>query len=587
MNGISINKVKDLKRPSVEFPRKFVPDDIDLTRWESIEPLFNNLFNFNLTSVPEIEDWLLNESELYSAIREEGAHRYIAMTCATDDENARNEYIEFVEKIQPNIQNWGHKLDNRFLNDFPLDGLNNERYGILIRDIKNHFEIFREENIPIDTELAKLSQKYQGVIGAMTVEFQGRERTMQQMAVFLEETDRDLRRRSWELSAQRRLQDRDKIDELFNKMLSLRVKKARNAGFDNYTDYRFRELGRFDYTPADCFEFHDSVEKVVLPAFNEVLARRKEALKLETIRPWDLAVDPLNRPPLKPFEKPDQLIEGCLKVFNRIDPSLGADFKKLIEYGLLDLESRKGKAPGGYQIGLEELRLSFIFMNAVGLNNDVFTLLHEGGHAFHTFAGRDEPLVQYRNAPMEFSEAASMSMELIGAGYLDEFYSEEQTARARKRNLEQILLLLPWIAMIDAFQHWIYGNPEHSIEERNNHWLKLFNRFGGNIDYSGYEDALKWLWQRQLHIFEIPFYYIEYGIAQIGALQVWHNSRSDLRKTIRDYRHGLSLGGSKTLPELYRAAGIKFDFSEQTIKPLIDDIMVEIEKLAEIEGKGE
>jgi len=581
--GNMTNRVSELKRPNDEFPRRFVPEKIDLSKWDSIEPLFNKLLNTKADSAGDIEKWLINQSELFAALDEEGARLYIAMTCATDDETAKKNYLYFIENIEPKIKTMANELDKKFLNNSNLNKLEKNRYEVLIRAIKNRVEIFKKENVPLETEVAKLSQEYQSISGAMSVNFQGEEKTMQQMNVYLEETDRETRKESWELTAKRRLKDRTKLDELFNKMLALRTKIAKNAGFKNYIEYRFRELERFDYKPEDCTKFQNAVEKVVMPAYNKSLQSRKENMKFKTLRPWDLSVDVYNRPSLKPFKKADELSNGCYKIFNKVEPILANDFKKMIDGGLLDLDSRKGKAPGGYQIGLQEVRLPFIFMNAVGLNRDVFTLLHEGGHAFHQFAVHEEPLVQYRHAPMEYCEVASMSMELIGANYLEEFYNKAEVARARKKHLEGILSIFPWIATIDAFQHWIYSNPNHTTQERNKYWTHLMNRFGGEIDFSGYEDILESIWHRQLHVFEVPFYYIEYGIAQLGALQIWHNSKSNLKNAISDYRNGLALGGSRPLPELFKKSSIKFDFTERTLKPLIDDVIKEIELLAQIE----
>ncbi|MBW2053201.1 MAG: M3 family oligoendopeptidase [Deltaproteobacteria bacterium] len=583
MGEAATNKVSEIQRPASEFPRRFLPDAIDLADWEQINPYFQALLDREPGSVSELGKWLLDQSELIAALNEEGSRRYIAMTCATDDEEIKKEFLEFVELIEPKMKTRSNELDKKFVKNPYLDDLDKKKYEVLKRDIINHLEIFREENVPLETELTKLSQEYQSVQGAMMVNFKGRERTLQQMAVFLEEPVRDIRKESWELVTGRRLQDADTLNELYDKMLGLRQQVAENAGFDNYIDFRFKELGRFDYTPGDCLIFHDAVEKCVMPAYNDLLGKRRQSLGLDKLRPYDQAVDPCNRPPLKPFSDPEKLSAGCVRIFKKVDPELGKIFERMTDDGLLDLASRKGKAPGGYQSTLEEVRLPFIFMNAVGLNRDVITLLHEGGHAFHSFASRQEPLVYYRHAPMEFCEVASMGMELIACNYLEEFYNPADAARALKKHLEDLLFIFPWIATIDAFQHWIYSNPGHSAEERTDCWLSLVARFGGDIDYSGYEDGLKISWQRQLHLFEVPFYYIEYGIAQIGALQIWRKAKSDLKKAILDYKAGLSLGGSRPLPELFAAAGIKFDFSKETLKPLVEDVVAEIEELSKLE----
>jgi oligoendopeptidase F len=398
------------------------------------------------------------------------------------------------------------------------------------------------------------------------------------MAPFLEETDRALRQEAWELVARRRLADRDAIDDLFDEMVALRVEVAQEAGFDSYVDYAYRNRERFDFGVADAESFQEGIERVVVPLVRRLQEERRRALGVEALRPWDLAVDPLGRPPLRPFTEAETLAEGSERIFADVDPELGAQFSYLRTHGLLDLANRKGKAPGGYQTTLEDDRLPFIFMNAVGLDGDVRTLLHEGGHAFHALASRGEPLAAYREAPIEFCEVASMSMELLGARDLGMFYGPDDCERSYRQLLEGIVLILPWIATVDAFQHWIYRNPGHSRDDRRAAWVTIHERFGGIVDWSGYEDARASLWHRQLHIFLYPFYYIEYGIAQLGALQVWLNALGDRAGAVAAYRRALALGGSRPLPELFAAAGARFDFSEATLGPLMEAIGRELER---------
>jgi oligoendopeptidase F len=431
----------------------------------------------------------------------------------------------------------------------------------------------------LETEDAKLSQQYQKLSGALTVDFRGEEKTLVQMGRYMEEPDRALRQEAWELVAQRRLQEADQFDGILDAMLKLRSRIAGNSGFDNYRDYAFRRLGRFDYTPADCEKFHDAVERHIMPVMRELQVERRAQLKLQKLRPWDLAVDPLNRPPLKPFVRVDEMVSRTQKIFDRLDSELAGGFRQMQELQLLDLDNRKGKAPGGYQDTLNEARLPFIFMNAVGLQRDVETILHEAGHAFHALATRDEDLRAYRHAPIEFCEVASMSMELLGNRFIEEFYSEGDAKRARRVHLEGIVGVFPWIATVDAFQHWIYTHPKHTRDERRQAWLNLMGRFGGDVDWSGYEAARANLWHRQLHIFLHPFYYIEYGIAQLGALQVWANSNRDQKKALNDYKKSLALGGSRPLPELFQAAGCQFEFSEKTLQPLAKTLRKELAKL--------
>jgi oligoendopeptidase F len=411
------------------------------------------------------------------------------------------------------------------------------------------------------------------------VNFRGEEKTLVQMGRYLEEPDRALRQEAWELVAKRRLQDAEKCEEIFDELIKLRTQIAQNAGFENYRDFMFRKMGRFDYTPENCLQFHDAVEKEIVPAIREIQDERKRQLKLEQLRPWDLAVDPQNRAPLKPFAEVGEMVSRTQNIFNHLDAGLAAGFRQMQDLKLLDLANRKGKAPGGYQSTLSEARVPFIFMNAIGLQRDVETLLHEAGHAFHAQATCDEDLYAYRGAPIEFCEVASMAMELLGNDFLEEFYSTADANRARKRHLEDIIGFFPWMATVDAFQHWIYTHAGHTRAERKAAYLKLMDRFGGEVDWSGFEEMRAYSWHRQLHIFIHPFYYVEYGIAELGALQVWANSRRDKAKALNDYKKSLALGGSRPLPELFSAAGCKFEFSAKTIQPLAKMLREELAKL--------
>jgi oligoendopeptidase F len=513
---------------------------------------------------------------------EEGTIRYIRMTCQTDDPERERAYLEFIEELEPKLKPLFQQLRERHV-ESPARGELSSLYHVLDRSIRNRVALFREENVPLETEEAKLAQRYQKIIGAMTVQFQGEERTLPSMARYLEEPDRAIRREAWELSEERRLQDREELDEIYDQLLELRERIAKHAGFSDYREYAFRHRERFDYTPEDCLRFHRAVEEQVVPLMRELQERRREELDLDALRPWDLLVDPKNRPPLRPFTEAEKLTRGCGEIFRRVDPQLGGSFQHLEELGLLDLESYKGKAPGGYCATLAEKRLPFIFANFVGRDGDLRTMLHESGHAFHALAAREQPLYSYRHAPLEFAEVASMGMELLGGEHLDVFYDKQDAARSKREHLEGIVRLLPWVATIDAFQHWIYTYPEgghrhpaHSRAARKEEWLKLRRRFGGAESWKGYEEALENRWQRQLHLFEVPFYYIEYGIAQLGALGVWHNAKEDEQGAIVSYRQALELGGSRPLPELFTTAGLRFDFSGETVGRVVGALRAEL-----------
>lgn len=562
-------------------PRAFVPQNIDLGSWPQIAPLFDQLEAraAQATTAEELEAWLLDWSELNAALDEESARRYIAMTCHTDNAEAEKAYLHFVEHVDPQTKPRQFALEKIYVAHPQRPHLDRHRFEVFDRDTKNHVELFREENVALETEDAKLCQQYQKVIGAQTVNFHGEEKTLIQMSRYLEEPDRALRQEAWEAIGVRRLQDVDKLDGILDELVKLRTQVAKNAGFENYRDFMFRYKGRFDYSPADCLKFHDAIESEIMPVVRKIQTERQQNLNVEKLRPWDLAVDPHNRAPLKPFSEVGEMVARTQKIFNHLDAELAAGFQQMQDLKLLDLDNHKGKAPGGYQQNLSEARVPFIFMNAIGVQRDVETLLHEAGHAFHAQAARGEDLYSYRSAPIEFCEVASMAMELLGNEFLEEFYATPEANRARKVHLEGIIGFFPWMAVVDGFQHWLYTHPNHTRAERKAAYLRLLDRFGGEVDFSGYEDVRAFSWHRQLHIFTHPFYYVEYGIAQLGALQVWANSQKNNAQALNDYKKSLALGGARPLPELFHAAGCTFTFDAATIKPLVHLAQTELAKL--------
>ena len=563
-------------------PRRFVPDGVDLGNWREIAPLFDALEMqaSQIPTVSELEQWIVDGGELGAALDEEASKRYIAMTCHTDNAEAEKAYLQFVEQIEPQLKPRQFKLAQLYLAHPLRDKLPPDRYAVFDRNTRVQVELFRPENVALETEESKLCQQYQKLSGSLTVQFRGEEKTLVQMSRYLEEPDRGLRQEAWELVARRRVLEAEKFEDIFEQLLRLREQIATNAGFGNYRDYAFRARGRFDYTANDCLQFHEAIEKAVMPVLRGLQSTRRQQLQLPALRPWDLGVDPLSLPPLRPFQEVSEMVGRTQEIFDRLDPELADGFRTMQQLRLLDLDNRKGKAPGGYQSTLSESRLPFIFMNAVGVQRDVETILHEAGHAFHALATRSEDLYPYRSAPIEFCEVASMSMELLGNEFIEAFYASPEAKRARRDHLEGIVEVFPWIATVDAFQHWIYSHPGHTRAERSAAWVQLMERFAGDVDWAGYEDVRANLWHRQLHIFIHPFYYVEYGIAQLGALQVWANSKQDKVKALRQYQTGLALGGARPLPELFAAAGCEFDFSERTVQPLLKLVQGELAKLA-------
>ncbi len=558
--------------------RRFVDQAADLGNPAVVERCYAVLEARPLESREALEAWLLDWSDLDAWLDEEGGVRYVEMTCQTDDTQREKRYLDFIENVQPTAKVWSNRLDRKFLACKHRAALPKEHYAVLIRQIENSVSLFRDENVPLQTEDDKLRQQYQKLVGGLTVQHDGREQTMQQMGRYLESTDRAVRQEAWEKMAAKWAEVRDDVESLYDKMVEVRNHIATNAGYTSYREFAFRELERFDYNPADCKAFAMAIEQIVVPAVKRLAEARKAQLGVETLRPWDTAVDPKGREPLRPFEGAAQLIEGCDRIFAKVHPEFGEQFEVMKREGLLDLESRKGKAPGGYMMEYKGRRLPFIFMNAVGTHNDVQTMLHEGGHAFHVFAAAEEPIAALRDPPIEFAEVASMGMELVAGPHLAAFYNADDATRAWQDHLDGIVRFFPYMATIDLLQHWVYLNPQHSREERKAAWLDLNRRFAPWMDYTGYEDAQSYAWHRKGHPFTVPFYYVEYGIAQLGALGVWLNSRKDYASAVNAYRGALSLGGRRPLPELFTAAGVRFDFSAETLRPMIEALGEELSR---------
>lgn len=569
----------------------FVPGTFDGADWASVEPLGKSLLARAVGSAAEFERWLIDRSDFDAACSEGRANLYITMTCRTDDKAAAGAWTRYIEEVAPRLKPLGFELDKRQVELSERFPLPKERYGVLERDTRVEVDLFRAESVPLETELSKLDQRYDEICGAMTVEFEGETRTLPQMARFQQEHDRGLRERAWRAAAERRARDAEEVESIYDRMVGLRQRVAVNAGFKNFRDWSFRAKKRFDYTPEMCFAFHEAVEKHIVPFNRRADERRRRLLGVDALRPWDLAVDEKKRPPLRPFEGGQDLVSRTRRVFDRMDADLGRMFRALGDNAsrgseggaCLDLESRKGKASGGYQYMRDLSRRSFIFMNAAGLHADVHTMVHEAGHMFHSELCKGDPLVAYRHSPIEFAEVASMSMELLSMPELDEYYADPaHVARAVREQLEGSVGILAWIAQIDAFQHWVYEHPGHTREERRAAWLALDARFGRGVSWEGLEAFRSRVWHRQSHLFGVPFYYIEYGIAQLGALGLWlHSLRHGRAEALRLYRGALSLGGSRPLPELFRAAGQPFDFGAARVAEIVAAVEGELAKLAE------
>ena len=564
---------------------KFVSEDFDASAWENIEPYVNDLLERKLTCSKCIETLISDSSNLAEHISETGALLYIGMTCDTENTEKKDDFLNFVENVRPKLSEFSDKLNRRIIEHSSLENLP-ERYNLMIRGIVSDIEIFRVENIPLGVEQTKLVTEAQGITGAMTVEFEGKERTFPEMRGFLESNDRTQRKEAWESMVNRWMENSEELSEIFDKLIKIRHKIALNAGFKSYTDYMFRAMHRFDYSIEDCLIFHKSIEEICMPIVKKINSERKSSFGLNKLSPWDVneksgsGPDIAGKLPLKPFETVDEMVTKLSQLFHNMSNDLGAKFDKLVEMDTLDLETRKGKAPGGYQYYLEKSRIPFIFMNAAGLQGDLETMIHESGHAFHSLYCGHLELIDERDYPIEFAEVASMSMELLTQPGWSIFYEEQNDAdRAKISHLEGVVFLLPWIATIDAFQHWIYANPEHTREERKLQWISLRERFGSVMDWEGNEDFRELSWQQQGHLFGVPFYYVEYGIAQLGALQLWQTHRKNPEKALKDYSNAMELGNTKTLPDLFAAAELELGFDAEHLNSLIGEVEIAMSEI--------
>lgn len=572
-----MNYNADIKK----LPRHFLPADFVIVDWKSLEPYFINLDERSINSPADLEQWLKDASELEAVISEDACWRQIKMTCDTENKRLEESFNFFMMEIQPHIQSYSDMLNKKLIDCSFTNELDQSTYYTYLRNVKKNIELFREVNIPIQAELNVLQQQFGVIAGKMTIEVNGQEYTLQQAAKFLEDPNRALREEVYRKINERRLQDKTELNNLFSSLLQKRHQVAVNTGFENYRDFRFKELGRFDYTAKDCYQFHEAVKQHVMPLVNQIYEAKKKKLGLDTLRPWDVEAEPAGIQPLRPFKTGSELTEKTIACFDELKSFFGDCLRKMKEMGHLDLESRKGKAPGGYNCPLAESGAPFIFMNAAGQLDDVTTMVHEGGHAIHSFLAHELTLTGFKEYPTEIAEVASMAMELFSMNHWHVFFeNKDELLRAKEQQLERVITIFPWIATIDKFQHWVYENPNHTIEERASQWLNIQEEFSSTaIDFTGLDEYRRFGWQRQLHLFEVPFYYIEYGIAQLGAIGLWQQYKQNPETAINNYITALQLGGTRTLPELFEAAGLAFNFSPAYISQLMLFVKKEMEQL--------
>jgi len=560
-------------------PYNYLPPEFDVCSWISVQKFLEQLCSMKTDSPEALEDLLLKYSDLIKAMADELSWRYIRMTINADDPKKEEVYNDYFANVYAPTEAYQFKIKKLFYDSPARNELDKKTYSLLNQIFSNDIQLFREENIPLLIQESELANKYGGIVSKMSAFFDGEERTTSQLSVYLKDSDRSKREGAWRLRIGLFLEKADELNKLYNELIELRTNIAKNAGFSNYRDYKHTEMGRFSYSPEDIYRFHDAVEKVVVPFQAKLNSHRKKELKLDTLRPWDLVVD-LDGRQLKPFETTEEFLTKSLKVLAKVHPDYALQLEMMGNTGLLDLENRKGKAPGGYNSSINNLASSFIFMNHVKQHGDVTTLLHESGHALHSAATANIKIAQYLEPPSEVAELASMAMELLTMDYWDEYYPLPSDLRKAKRDqLEGTLSFLPWCMTVDAFQHWVYLHPNHTVAERYDAYVEICKRYTVDTDWSGLENYRKIRWMQQLHIFEVPFYYIEYGMAQLGALSIYMNYRADKAKALKQYQNFLNLGYSRPVKEIYEAAGIRFDFSEARIRELVDFVSKELDAL--------
>ncbi|MDX2249966.1 MAG: M3 family oligoendopeptidase [Bacteroidia bacterium] len=570
-----------LKISDPKLERKMVPYDFSITEWKTLEPYYQQLLEEKPNSVTELEMFLRKVNEIDAIVAEDLAWRYIRMTCNTQKDEYKKDYQYFIQEILPPVSVIKNTINRKIADNPWFDAIDPMTYQTFTRSLKREIALFREENVALESKAASISQQHTEIMGSMTIHYDGKEITVPEAGIYLEKPDRKVRQEVWDLLRERRAMERDKILGIFDQLVELRHNIAQNAGYESYTSYKFDQLARFDYTLEDTRSFHEAVEKVVKPIYGELMQERKERMGLSELRPWDLTVDIFADTPLAPFSNSEELIQKSIETLSRLRPELGKMISIMNEHQYLDLDTRPGKAPGGYNYPLMETGIPFIFMNAANSHKYVITMLHESGHAIHSFLTRNIPLDVLKQTPSEVAELASMTMELLCLDKYDIFYPDsEAVAVAQKSQLYRCIDVFPWIATVDAFQQWVYDHPKEDADTRNRKFEELYIRFHGDfVNWDGYEEVRQHLWLKQSHIFDVPFYYIEYAIAQLGALAIWRNYKLNPEEGLNQYLDALKLGYSKPIPEIYQTAGIAFDFSEDYMRTCMDFCLEEYKQI--------
>ncbi|MDB5477560.1 MAG: Oligoendopeptidase [Alphaproteobacteria bacterium] len=564
--------------------RKFFHKEFAVTDWEGVQPFADDLLSREIDSPAEFERFLEDQNELDVILWDDYAWREIRATCNTEDKEAAQRLEEYEQNIAPPLAVLKDKIGRKILSSVYAPQYEKPGFAIMRQRLKDKEKVFHPDNTALANSISQNVAAVRALEGKRSVTLDGTDYTFEQAADMLSLNDRSKREEAWKATANRLAQDKTELDVIFDDMFRLRQAQAKNVGLENYRDYKYIELGRC-YTPSDSEKFYQGIKENVVPLLKTMHETRKENMGVTHLYPWDLLVDPLNRKPVKAFENAGDLVEKSQTMFDNIDPVFGAVFRSIKEKGHLDLMSRMGKASGAYLQPLYEKNIPFMYQNATGKMDGVGTISHEGGHAVHEVLMAPVGFKAYRDYPMEIAELGSMAMELISMDHWDVFYdNKEELLRAKREHLENIIVKLPWIGIVAEFQDKLYVDGNPGIEQRHELWEELRKQYDtGEVETTEYPHPTRTSWHKQNHIFSVPFYYIDYGIAQLGALQVWRNYKQEPEKALAQFKEGLTLGNTKSIKDVYETAGAKFDFSSEMQKELMQFVGEEIETLREQE----
>ncbi|MRD35800.1 M3 family oligoendopeptidase [Bacillus thuringiensis] len=557
---------------------------IDISNVLQLEKTLSSLLNKMISSKLDLENWLKEQSKVIWEIEEQLRSHYIAFQCNTDDEEIKDTFEHDQQFVKPLLKRYQNLLDNKYLESPFRMELDSNLYGLLDAKIKNAQKLFCEDNIELEIKEDKLVTEYFEITGGLSAIWDGEEKTITELQSYLQDSNRDIRKKAKTIISEQFLSVEKELQNILNQLIEIRHQKAKNIQLENYRDYMFKKYERFDYSAIDCYELAESIRKYVVPLKDKILLEKKEKLQVDTLRPWDVSAVTPDQKVLKPIANENDLIEKSTHIFNKLDIEFSALLNRMYKHNCLDLTSRKGKAAGGFCEYLPASQLSYIFMNLNYTQDDIITFIHEMGHSIHNELIKPLKLRQYIEIPAETAELASMTMELFSLNYWDTFYTDKKDLKQAKINFfKDVISYLPVMLIVDQFQHWLYENPSHTSEERNEKYLQLQKHYQSSVIHiDGYENWIATSWLPVLHIFEVPFYYIEYAIAQLGALQMYKQYKEEPKQALENYKKALSLGSSQSIKEVYDAAGIRFDFSGETIKELILFVEKELELLEQL-----